>query len=330
MDLMCIDNNIALGCLPENVCQADNRKAFRTDQIPEDTARADTWKLVLVSHQDQPCSRHNRGKKGMHQVDINHRHLINDDDIRVERIICVPLKMHICRGIIHISRQFQKTMDRACLTASCLCHSFRRSSGRRCQENVEAFCLKIMDHRIDGRRFSGSGTSGQDHKTAVCRLNDCRLLHLIQLDLIFFLDLSDPLFDCLTVFLACNIQLMQHARRTQFQIIILAGVHNPQRLIPFPFGRELADDRFFVDCHILQRFLHPLRFYAEKFLPSPKQHRFRQIDMAFCRRLIQHIRKTALDAEFAVHGNPDFSGNLIRRPKSHACDIFRHFIRVFL
>ncbi len=29
-------------------------------------------------------------------------------------------------------------------------------------------------------------TSGQDHKTAVCRLNDCRLLHLIQLDLIFF------------------------------------------------------------------------------------------------------------------------------------------------
>ena len=71
-----------------------------------------------------------------------------------------------------------------------------------------------MDHRIDGRRFSGSGTSGQDHKTAVCRLNDCRLLHLIQLDLIFFLDLSDPLFDCLTVFLACNIQLMQHARRT--------------------------------------------------------------------------------------------------------------------
>mgnify|MGYP007010752864 CR=1 FL=1 len=92
--------------------------------------------------------------------------------------------------------------------------------------------------------FSGSGTSGQDHKTAVCRLNDCRLLHLIQLDLIFFLDLSDPLFDCLTVFLACNIQLMQHARRTQFQIIILAGVHNPQRLIPFPFGRELADDLF--------------------------------------------------------------------------------------
>ena len=60
---------------------------------------------------------------------------------------------------------------------------------------------------------------------------------LIQLDLIFFLDLSDPLFDCLTVFLACNIQLMQHARRTEFQIIILAGVHNPQRLIPFPFGR---------------------------------------------------------------------------------------------
>ena len=50
MDLMCIDNNIALGCLPENVRQADNRKAFRTDQIPEDTARADTWKLVLVSH----------------------------------------------------------------------------------------------------------------------------------------------------------------------------------------------------------------------------------------------------------------------------------------
>ena len=50
MDLMCIDNNIALGCLPENVRQADNRKAFLTDQIPEDTARADTWKLVLVSH----------------------------------------------------------------------------------------------------------------------------------------------------------------------------------------------------------------------------------------------------------------------------------------
>lgn len=49
-------------------------------------------------------------------------------------------------------------------------------------------------------------------------------------------------------------------------------------------------------------------------VPASEAAPVRQIDMAFCRRLIQHM-KDALDAEF-MSTAIRFSGNLIRRPKS--------------
>src|SRR5699024_3620434 len=95
VDLMSIDNNITLGSLTEDSGQAYHRKTFRTDQIPEYASRSNAWKLVLVSHKDQPRSRNQGTQQSMHQMDIHHRNLIDDHHIRLQRIGCVPLEMYI-------------------------------------------------------------------------------------------------------------------------------------------------------------------------------------------------------------------------------------------
>ena len=60
MDPVCIDHDIAFLRLPENPGKHNNRKASGPYDVPEHTARSDARKLVLVTHQNQPCSRDNR------------------------------------------------------------------------------------------------------------------------------------------------------------------------------------------------------------------------------------------------------------------------------
>ena len=86
IDLMCIHNDIALGSLAEDLLQFHHRKTSAPDDITKHISRTHTRKLILIAYQDQPGSCCHCKKKRMHQCNIHHRHLVNNDHICFQRI----------------------------------------------------------------------------------------------------------------------------------------------------------------------------------------------------------------------------------------------------
>ena len=94
VDPVGIDDNVTLGCLTEDPGQLHYIKGPGGDQVTQHIARTNTRKLVGIPHQDQAGSGVHCPKKCMHQINIHHGHLINDDSICIQRILLIALKMH--------------------------------------------------------------------------------------------------------------------------------------------------------------------------------------------------------------------------------------------
>ena len=165
---MRIDNDVARACLSEDLRQHNRVKKPRINNILEHISRTDTRQLVYVTHQDQPCSGYDCFQQRVHQRDIDHRHLIDDDHIRLERILLIPFKASIS---FHTAVQFQHAVNRARLKSGRLTHTLRCASRRCRKEDIHAFRFKIFNDRIDRCCLSGSRSTG-DHKHTV---SDCFL-----------------------------------------------------------------------------------------------------------------------------------------------------------
>ena len=126
----------------------------------------------------------------MHQVNIYHRHFVNDDGICFQRIFFISLKMH-AGGIFIVRRnpgQLQKAVDSPRLITSCLGHALGCAAGRRRQQDFHLFLFEVTDDSIDRGRFTGTRTAGDDQKAAVDRLDHCSDLQLIGLDFLLRTD----------------------------------------------------------------------------------------------------------------------------------------------
>ena len=93
IDQMGILDDIAFQCLSENLRQTYHLKTFRINDILQHIARSDTRQLVHIPYKDQPCAHGYGLQKGIHQIDIHHRHLINNDHIRFQGIVLIALKL---------------------------------------------------------------------------------------------------------------------------------------------------------------------------------------------------------------------------------------------
>ena len=72
----------------------------------------------------------------MHQRDIYHRHLIDDNDVCLQWVLFIPLETCM---FIHAARQLQQPVNCFCLVTGGLTHPLRCTAGRRCQCNIHAF-----------------------------------------------------------------------------------------------------------------------------------------------------------------------------------------------
>ena len=164
MDLMGIDNNVTLCGLAENVCQLYYIEAAGINDIPKHIARTYAGKLIHVTYQNQPGSYVYRSKKGMHKTYIHHGHLINNNDICVQRIFLISVKMHPGRPPLTHScsmyiravaagysgrNQLQHTVDRSGLISGSLRHTLGRPSCRGCQKYFHGFHLKVAYDGVD-------------------------------------------------------------------------------------------------------------------------------------------------------------------------------------
>ena len=226
-------------------------------------------------------------------------------------------------------------MNRRCLIAGCLRHSFCRSSRRCRKKNIHAFHLKILNNGIDRRGFSGTRTSGDNQKPIFHCLNHCISLQFIQFQLIFLFNVCQPFPNRFFIFFRLNIQFTQPSRCIQFQIIVLAAINDPFRLrfsifINCTFHRNFFYYHFPLNGKIHNMFFHMLWLHSKKLRSLCQKYSFRQINMPVLSCQRQRIKQTTSDPIIGIGMNPDSSGNLICNPETDSLDIFCQLIWILL
>ena len=114
---MSVRNDPARLRLPEDPCQADDRKSLRVDQIPKNIAGTDARKLINIADQDQSHGIGHRFQEVIHQHNIDHGTLVHDQHIALKGIFFISL-------IAFRHFHFQKTVNGLCLPAGGDCTSF--------------------------------------------------------------------------------------------------------------------------------------------------------------------------------------------------------------
>ena len=92
MDGMCVHDDVALRRLPENLRETDTVEYSGVNEVPEHLARTYARQLIHIADHDKPCPRDDGPQKGVHEEHVDHRHLIDDDDIGLQRIVAVLFK----------------------------------------------------------------------------------------------------------------------------------------------------------------------------------------------------------------------------------------------
>ena len=216
----------------------------------------------------------------MHQRNIYHRHLINNDHICFQRIFEISVKMNSSAFLLSLRHtiQFQKTMDRLCFISGSFCHSLGSTARRSCKAKFCSFFLKIADNCVNGSCFSCSRASRQNKQAVLGSRYHCLFLHFIQLGSCLFLNSFNPFLDHVFILRAENIQFTQHPCRIQFQVIITFGI-NDSSLFRF------LKDQFPFHDHIHQVLLHIRNIYSQKPGRSGKKLFLWKINVALPRSL---------------------------------------------
>ena len=74
------------------LCRNISQMRFEFNDILQNTSRSDGRQLVHITYHDEPCADRHGIQKRMHKVNVHHRHLVDDDDIRIQRILSISAK----------------------------------------------------------------------------------------------------------------------------------------------------------------------------------------------------------------------------------------------
>ena len=215
---MGIYHDVAFSCLPEDLGQHHHREAAGFNDILKDASRSHAGQLVLVSHQDQPGAGQHGFEKRVHQGQVHHGHLVNDENVCIQGIFFISLEPAFSFAL-RASAYFQKPVDGGRLISGGLCHPFGRSSGRRGQKDRHALAFKEPDHGIDGGGLSGSRSSGQHQDPPFYRFGHCLFLHLVQAQPGVIFDFFQTLQKQVFGNRLRHIQVMEHFCSLQLHVI---------------------------------------------------------------------------------------------------------------
>ena len=259
----------------------------------------------------------------MHERQVHHGHLVNDQDVCLQRIFPVSEEAAGISFFLRIAAHFKKPMDRLSLISCRLGHPLCRPSRWRCKKNAHPFTLKKSYHRVDRRCLSRSRTSGEHKKPMFDRFYHGAVLHWIKLDLFLFFHLFQPALHHLFRHFTVYVQIMEHLRRIQFQIIIVGRI-DPYLTVRF-FHHCLA-----LDTQIHDIFFDILNLYFQQRTGSLQQNLLRKINMPLSHRLLQCVKNTAFDPIIRICMDSDPRGDLIRGLKTYPFNIVCQLIRILL
>ena len=97
VDPVRVGDDPALGRLPEHLGQPDHRHRARGDDVGQHLPRPDRGQLVDVADQEQGRPARHRLEQRVHQRHVDHRDLVHDQQVALERVLLVALEAALGR-----------------------------------------------------------------------------------------------------------------------------------------------------------------------------------------------------------------------------------------
>ena len=122
--------------------------------------------MVHIAHQYDMAVPVHGAQEMVHQQQINHRDLVDDDEIHFKRVVFIALKDAI-PGIV-----FKQAVDRLRRLSRALGNPFGGAPGRRCQGKAHLGASKDRKHGLEQRRLARSRPA-RDHQDLFVQRSLC-------------------------------------------------------------------------------------------------------------------------------------------------------------
>ena len=171
-DLVRVGDDGAVRCLAENLRQARDPcpgvaglDAFgmfldRPNDVMQDRARTDAGQLVHVAHPQHVHRIGHRANQVAGQVYVQHRRLVHNQQVAVQRIFLVAVELQAAVDIGHLQQPVQSPGR----VARGFLHALGRPAGGSRQLHIQAVGVAQFQDGTDGSGLAGARPSGQNRK----------------------------------------------------------------------------------------------------------------------------------------------------------------------
>ncbi len=154
-------HDAALGRLAVNFSQARHGHAARVDDVGQHLPGADRRQLVDVSHEQQAHRIGHRLQQVRHQHDIDHRRLVDHQQVALERMAGTTAEAPVLRV------DLEKAMDGLCLEARRLGHALGGPARGRGKQGTDALGHEDAEDGSQHRGLADTRATGQHHHPRV-------------------------------------------------------------------------------------------------------------------------------------------------------------------
>ena len=154
---MRVGDDPALGGLAEHFGQTHHRHGARGDDVGQNLPRPDRGQLIDIADQQQRRPLRQGTQDGAHQRHVDHRGLVDHQQIAIERRVLVAPETAGPRI------GFEQAMDRLRLEAGALGQALGGAAGRGAERDRDRLGDQDLEQRVDQRGLADAGAAGDDH-----------------------------------------------------------------------------------------------------------------------------------------------------------------------
>ena len=173
---MGVHDDAALALLAEDIREADARDDAGAQDVPQDCAGSDGRQLVDIADKDDMRAVGHGRKEVLHERDVHHRDLVEDDDVGLELLVLVLAERRRARAACAL--RLEHAVNGHGLLPRRLSEPLGGASRRRAEQHREALQVQEVDHAAHDRRLARAGAAGQ-HEDAVLQYVLERLFLLV-------------------------------------------------------------------------------------------------------------------------------------------------------
>ena len=205
--------------------QTDNGDDTAVNEVFQDVTGTDARQLVHITDDDETLAGIHGLQEALEQQQVNHRELINDNDILFKVVALVILET------VDLPTEAKHAVDGGGIIAGTLLGTLCRTSCRGTDGNAVVLQAQGTENALQNGGLAGTGTARKDHDPMLQRLPYRGLLHIVIGHVLFGLDMADGIVgQSVIIFLTVTPETaMKHgndsAGTVALGIVILAQIH---------------------------------------------------------------------------------------------------------